>query len=362
MKIPNIRELASAIEGAAGSKSHGKLLKAIQACYPAAEFRLVSTSRIVYLDGGIVSADGKVKIADCRQSWLTAAFEQSGRDANRVREKYRDRGYLSTEYQSEQVWIAMPYASEADAFFEIEVSATREIATRPLIETNGASSGTLKGLLDPWISPLKNPVEVTPWRYELGNVTDIRRFLSKVTEIEHKNRVALIPELRKRVVEVVCYGDGHTFKEQKPYLEMLPAGWLNAPRVESRLVNDWNASSAGKHGHRFCDHWVLETYDHREGDGKGSIGCMPRLSAKATKIPEIASSRCRTYSNLVEKIEKFDKTAGYPMAWYFHMLYGCKVCSGVGTRVVNGIEEGKINLPANDVDVVLRWHESPYGF
>ena len=92
------------------------------------------------------------------------------------------------------------------------------------------------------------------------------------------------------------------------------------------------------------------------------MGYTPLLSDRGLKLPVIETSRYKTDAALVERLEKFDRKAGYPMGWFFSMLHGAKLNHFVGKRVAHGLLSGQITLPIHDTEVILRWDDDPYGF
>jgi len=146
-------------------------------------------------------------------------------------------------------------------------------------------------------------------------------------------------------------------------LDTLAPDWIDAPRGEIRFLRDWAESSAGGSGARLCEHWSLQLYDYTH-DGKRHMGFTPLWAAAdgGLKLPKIEARKCATDAFLMERLEQFDRKAGYPMAWFFYLVHGNRLSYQVGDRVAKGIQEGRIALPGHDAKVVMRWHERPYGF
>jgi hypothetical protein len=72
--------------------------------------------------------------------------------------------------------------------------------------------------------------------------------------------------------------------------------------------------------------------------------------------------QARPIFSLMDALEKFDREAGYPFAWFFYMVHGNRMGRNVGEKVIEGLKTGKIGLPENDKRVLLRWGEHPYRF
>ena len=58
-------------------------------------------------------------------------------------------------------------------------------------------------------------------------------------------------------------------------------------------------------------------------------------------------------------LNRFDAQAGYPFAWYFHMLKGL-VSPHVGEAVQRDLAQDYAYLPDRDAAVLKQWAASPY--
>ncbi len=65
---------------------------------------------------------------------------------------------------------------------------------------------------------------------------------------------------------------------------------------------------------------------------------------------------------LYEALQRFDRQAGYPMAWFFHMLTTKIVPHSVANAVIDDVQAGFSYLPERDVKVIKDWLHRPYGF
>ena len=346
--ILNNTDLADLIAGTKHSAGHIKLIKALHKGYPACVFRLVKVRESINSEGGIFSDCFWFRIAESHQDWMLAAYDAAGGCAHKVWKKFKDLEYYTTEFQVEHLYIAMPYGSAPAAFVQIEVKAYHEVAGRPLFDTSwGAEPKGLQDLLHPLLWPsLNRNVEVAPWFYKLLKVTDFREFYGEMIEINPTNQQVSTHEMDP--------DDGP--------LDTWQPNWLSEPNGDTRLLVDWASSSAGRSGHLFCDHWPLTFLDH-DSNGARKMRYLALNSDRDSgiKLSKIESSKYATDSLLMAKLEKFDLKAGFPMAWYFNMLQDKWIRFVVGKRVARGIQDGRINLPPHDVEVIARWYGNPYG-
>lgn len=192
-------------------------------------------------------------------------------------------------------------------------------------------------------------------------MTNIRRFMRELVELERAKKAAKLPEMEQRTVKVINIGASSPETEEVPFLDLVP-DWLTRPPKEIRLLQDWQDSSAGRGGFRFCDHWVLGLSDY-EYKGERCMHCIPRWGDKdGNRLPKVNSGKCKTVYGLMEKLQEFDRKAGYPFAWYFYMLHGNRLGDAAGERVAEAVESGQFRIPVHDEKVLQRWCQHPYGF
>ena len=119
MELLNINELTRLAAAAPYDSSHAGLLSAFRERYPDVEFNLAGTGGEWSLrNHGLVDAAGD-KIADDFSEWARAEFETGGQKIHFLWEKYKDAGLILTEIRGTRIYIALPYSSEPDGFFQI---------------------------------------------------------------------------------------------------------------------------------------------------------------------------------------------------------------------------------------------------
>ena len=81
------------------------------------------------------------------------------------------------------------------------------------------------------------------------------------------------------------------------------------------------------------------------------------------RVARIENVQRVTDEALLGKLLALDKrTGGVPFGWYFYMLHGNLVPDAAGKRVVRAANEGAIELPIHDLQVLDTWAKSTYGF
>ena len=126
-----------------------------------------------------------------------------------------------------------------------------------------------------------------------------------------------------------------------------------------RFTGDWDQSSAAGKA-RFCDHWVLAVREYFDQYGIPHTSARPVATDKLT-LPKPDPWGVNRGAALANQLHSFDREAGYPMAWYFHLL----VAPGAALQIIPAVLEdhaaGYDYLPPADLDVLRRWRDAPYA-
>ena len=131
------------------------------------------------------------------------------------------------------------------------------------------------------------------------------------------------------------------------------------PAPIHRMLEDWSKSSAG-HASSYSNHWIIATSEHLDRYHQPVFRAQP-IATLAGEPPEFEAENGSSGLKLNEALTHFDRAAGYPMAWYFHMLTTKAVPHWVAQTVVEDALGGLAYLPQRDVDVVRHWLHRPYS-
>jgi hypothetical protein len=125
-----------------------------------------------------------------------------------------------------------------------------------------------------------------------------------------------------------------------------------------RFMNDWNDSSAARAAH-FCEHWALAVRETRDSDGEACTSVHP-VAGCASDLPRVVGKLAG--SELANLVHGYDRVAGYPMAWFFHMAAATTGCvpNSLGMQVAEDHQGRYSYLPECDLDVLRRWAATPY--
>jgi hypothetical protein len=337
-KLLNVKELAAICAKIKPCSGHKKLLSALSDHYPDFSFNLVSYQGIWHRDGRLLDSKGHL-IANSYQDWLAKAITANGDNAYETWRQYKNEGYVTTEVERPTLYITAQYSSSPDAFYQIEVDMVREVWTRPLFSSTApANLSELKSFGFSEQVKIKAP---TPRHYELYSLTNIRTFVRDMYEEKCG---------RTRQVQRDATSYELSLGNASPYISRI------------RIFSDWHESSAGKNNH-FCRHWALGLNDSSAStDGESGFLLYDADVDGSMKLLMIDPAKFRSVSEFMNRLQEFDSQAGYPFAWYFHMLKGYPINHRIGETVAKGVRCGMIRLPEHDERVLLRWDDCQYSF
>ena len=69
----------------------------------------------------------------------------------------------------------------------------------------------------------------------------------------------------------------------------------------------------------FSNHWVMSTREHMDRFAQPVLHARP-IAAHMGEPPEFEADPGTNGVALAGALTRFDRAAGYPMAWFFHML------------------------------------------
>lgn len=138
------------------------------------------------------------------------------------------------------------------------------------------------------------------------------------------------------------------------------AGQKTEPQAVHRFFDAWQASSAGNTTH-FCNHWVLAVREYLDRYRQPILQATP-VAAVNGQPPKFTSTYGAKGLALNDALQRFDRQAGYPLAWFFHTLTTKTVPMAVAQAVIEDVQGGFCYLPERDVKVLKDWMHRPYGF
>ncbi|MFC5301630.1 hypothetical protein [Azospira restricta] len=311
LMTPQLVETCTATPAAAGSAG---LARALAAALPEWRFRPVLSRGGWYRLGGVVDGDGR-RLADDLEAWAAAELAARDGDLGRLADELAEPARFATRLVGRTHYLVAPVGDGNDDFLQLEIEELQEVRGHRLFAGEPAS---LEELVDP--------------RTGAGSVT--------------AQPLGLPCYVFRRVQHVGAFLA--RLRAQKPERAGI-----------QRMLDDWARSSAGA-ASAFCNHWVVATREHLDRYQQ------PRLSAQAIATaadaaPPFAAPAGSSGLRLQDALTRFDRAAGYPMAWFFHLLTTKAVPQWAAQAVVEDALAGFAYLPQRDVDTVRDWLHAPYS-
>ncbi len=283
------------------------LLAGLGHLWPELSFRTVLTRGGWYRSGGVVDID-KQRVADSLGVW---AERNTGGDLQPLLDYCSQTQLFATRVVGRTHYLTAQTGPSAADFMQLEVEELQEVLDRYLSDPDW-----LPDSLQEFIDPLEySPLEPEP----VGSARLLFRRLFSAREVI------------------------------KP-LDTTPA------EGPLQFMQEWDHSSAMQSG-PFCNHWVLAVQESTDSSGDRQVSAHPiptRSQERLRHVPGV------TGSELANLIHGYDRDAGYPMAWYFHMVASAGVSHTIGAQVADDHEQGFEYVPARDLELLRNWVVSPY--
>lgn len=295
--------------------------------------------------------------------WLPPQLEAAGGDPVKVWEAHRDGPLRLVNSRITKLLFAAPYGDAAHEYVQIEVSRhARYIESRLFSRSPHDKPRRPEDLLDNFgfYESRFSVADERPWGeplYAFDRAFDLAAVLQTVDELDAESKAR-----NERLVIITKTADSRQAElQRRPYFEAFPDQRDLLPPAR-RLFRDWDRSSAGISGARFCDHWFVDYSTWTDArSGRRSISVIPQWATRR-KMPKIVRAKNQTVFGLYDKLLKFDEKAGYPFAWYFFMLHGNRIEDWVGEWIFRSAAAGDIPLPDHDRLILQEWEEHRFGF
>lgn len=307
-----LAELCVTVPVAAGPAGLAKELARIA---PQLGFREVLARGGWYRLGGVVDAGGN-HIADDLETWAEAELAARGDDFHALAEDYAAAGLKATRLTGKTHYLVAVSGPAAADFLQVEIEELQEVVSHALFADDGANS--LEDIVDPPRSDKSPALPLGAPFFALRRVTDVADFLRRMAA-------------------------------QKP-----------EPQAVQRFFDAWQASSAGN-ATQLSNHWVLAVREHLDRYRQAILQAAP-VAALNGQAPKFETAFGAQGLALQRSLQNFDRQAGYPMAWFFHMLTTKTVPHAVAGAVIDDVQAGFGYLPERDVKIVKDWLYRPYGF
>jgi hypothetical protein len=309
----SIAEMCVRVPVSAGPAAMARELAGVS---PRHAFRQVLSRGGWYRLGGVVDAAGNPVAGDLER-WAEAELSSHGDDFQALADAHADSGLRATRLSGKtHYWVAATGGGAAN-FVQLEIEELQETLCHALFDGDQVP-GSIEELIDRREACAGAPSPVGIPFYTLRRVTDVADFLARM-------------------------------RAQKP-----------EPQPVHRFIEAWEKSSAG-HATQFSNHWVLAVREHLDRYRQPILQATPVAAVNGVP-PHFEGAYGVRGLALHEALQRFDREAGYPMAWFFHMLTTKTVPHAVAAAVMDDMQTGFGYLPDRDVQVVRDWLHRPFGF
>ncbi len=313
------RQIAELCVRVPASSGPAVLARELTVLAPELAFREVLARGGWYRLGGVVDASGH-HIADDLEHWAETELQARDDDMAALCDDFNDLGLCATRLSGRTHYFVAATGTEASDFVQLEIEELQEQVCHPLFDGERIPAG-IEELVDPRGSESNCGGEARPLGapfLTLRRLTPMRSFLERM-------------------------------RNQKP-----------EPQSIHRFIEAWEKSSAGA-ATQFSNHWVIAVREHLDRYKQTILHATP-VAAMNGAPPKFAAAFGMQGLALHDALSRYDKSVGYPMAWFFHMLTTRSAPHALANAVIDDVQAGFNYLPDRDAEVVKDWLYQPYGF
>jgi hypothetical protein len=314
-----ISGLAAEIEKIPPRPHHSALLEVANRIRPGCKFRYALGRGGWYRQGGVIAADG-TPIADNLEAWAKAELEACGGDIDELLDRHAGSGLRVTRHTGRTHYLVAPYGPAPEEFLQLEIEELQEVLDRNLIDADASPEDLpedIQDLIEPIIPSLLEAQPVGSPRYQFRRLLDMRQTAAKV-------------------------------------------GFANGRKTGlPRFLTEWSHSSAAARGH-FSDHWIVALREHQDRYLNPVISAS-LISCQARELKSFQWNIELSGVEMAAQLQAFDRSAGYPSAWYFHLVGGALTPPRVAYAVVRDLDADFHYLPDTEIALLRGWVAAPYS-
>lgn len=309
--------LSEKIEAIPPRPHHSALLELANHLRSGCTFRYALNRGGWYRSGGVIAADGK-RLADSVDSWAKTELEDCGGDVGELVDRHRASGLLVTRHTGRTHYFVAAYGPAPADFMQLEVEELQEVLDRPLIDIDKLPED-LQELIEP-VTPAEIEAQaVGAPRYRFRRLIDMRQTIARVSSSGAGNNNAGL----------------------------------------ARLLSDWSHSSASARGH-LSDHWIASLREHLDRYRNPLISAS-LTSRHARELKPFQWNEELSGVEMSTQLQAFDRAAGYPSAWYFHLVAGTITPPKIAYAVARDLDAGFSYLPDTEAALLRAWVAAPYS-
>lgn len=312
---PTLQRFIQALAATPPRPHHSALLEAANNLIPSCHFRHALSRGGWYRPGGLIGPDG-TRLADDLESWAEAELEDCDGDMSLLLERHGDDGLMATRLAGRTHYFVAPIGMAPQEFLQLEVEEVQEVLDRQLINPAHPPMD-LPELTEPLHPAILPAQAVDRPHYRFRRLTDARQVLAR---------------------------------QIAPPGELSPLG---------RFMAEWSESSAGARGH-FSDHWIVAVREHQDRYRNTVLNATP-VSRHGRKLKPFHWQIEARGTGLSDQLHAFDRAAGYPFAWYFHLVAGAVTPHEVAYAIAEDLQADFHYLPDGDQKILEHWLVAPYS-
>ncbi|GAB6142232.1 hypothetical protein JCM14076_29610 [Methylosoma difficile] len=309
---PQLAKLCKTTLPAAGDEA---LLAKIQALIPDCPVRLARTGSEWYRLGGIVDMHGN-RIASDLVEWSERTYIECGKDLQTLIDHTREQQLIATRQTGNTLYFVIQIGCHAEDFIQVDIDKIREVSDRLLVSPSQPPDD-LEEFIDPLTPEYVDAFAIGSARYAYRRKTDVAVFMAELNS-HHPERHPV-----------------------------------------QRFMDDWNRSSAGQQT-ALSEDWIVRPFRHTGRFGEQQIN-VELINTQAKNLPQLDDVQGKKGLPLHNLLTRFDRQAGYPMAWFFYLLKGKGVTPNCGVAVYKDLSGDFSYLPERDATVLKEWIASPYS-
>lgn len=309
-----LTQLATHITAVVPRPHHTHLLTVINELLTPHHFEFSFTQEGWYRLGGVIRADG-TKITEDLEAWAEVELESCAGDMGEFLDRHVKDELLVTRLLGKTHYFVASYGPKPTDFFQLEIEELQEVLDRSLIDPNQLPND-LSELIDP-ITPKTLSVQAVSRSY-----------------------------YRLRCLIDMCLISNHLTGPDEPIAPL------------QRFLNEWNSSRTGSHD-LFCKHWIVNFHEYV--DAYQQVICVAApFSLHFRQLRYFPWDLDAQGTEMAQQIIAFDRAAGYPFAWYFHLVAGKFPPSEIAFIVKQDLGKGYRYLAEADTVILETWIREPY--
>lgn len=310
-----LRNLAAQIEAIPPRPHHSGLLEIANNIRPGCNFNYALNRGGWYRQGGVIAADGR-RIAENLAAWAKEELEDCAGDMAELVERHAASGLMVTRHSGHTHYFVAAYGPAPEDFLQLEVEELQEVLDRKFIDEDNPPED-FQELIEPALPAMLESQAVAAPRYRFRRLIDMRQTVARVSISEGR------------------------------------ATGL------SRMLTDWSHSSAASRGH-FSDHWIVALREHQDRY-RNPVVSASLVSRHARALKPFHWNIELAGVEMGSQLQRFDRAAGYPAAWYFHLVAGTITPPKAAYAVAHDLETGFSYLPDTEVALIRSWVDAPYS-